>query len=79
MVLENLSPITLIKLLLIFSTSSGFLFQFEACITYYFHTSFVFDFVLDALIVVFTPRVYLIDVKVNMCWFFFLNQLLFCS
>ena len=59
-----LSPIMLIKLFFIlFNTSSGFVFQFEACIIYLFHAQFVFDIVLDVLIVVYTPRVYLIKVK----------------
>ena len=58
----NLSPIALIKLFLFFFiTSGGFFFQFEACIIYCFHVQFDFDFVLEVLIVVYTPRVYLID------------------
>ena len=36
-----------------------------------------FDFDLGVLIVVFTPRVYLIEVKVGIFLFFFVNQLLF--
>ena len=48
-----------------FSTSSCFLLQFEACIIDFFHTYF-FDFVLDVLIVIYMPRVYLIEIKVKL-------------
>ena len=34
-----------------------FCFQFEECIIYGFHAEFVFDFVLNVLIVVYRPKV----------------------
>ena len=46
---------------LFFNTLCDFFFQFEACIVYSFHPEFVFGFVLDLLIAVYTPRVYLIE------------------
>ena len=46
------------KIAFIFNIFSGILFQFEACIAYCFHAWFIFDFVLDVLIVVFTPKIY---------------------
>ena len=42
-----------------------------------FHVQFVFGFVLDVLIVVYTPRGSLIKAEVNIYLFFFVNQLLF--
>ena len=53
---------------LFFDTSSDFFFLFEACIIYCFHAEFVFGFVLDVLIVVYVPRVYLIK-KVKLILF----------
>ena len=38
---------------------------------------FVFDFVLDVLFVVYLPRVYLSDAKVNIYLFLFVSYLLF--
>ena len=61
---------------LLFNTSSGFFFQFEACMIYCFH-AFVFDFVLDVLIVVYATGGYLSEVKVKYYLLFFVNQLLF--
>ena len=52
-------------------------FQFESCVIYCFHMQFVFDFVLDVLFVVYLPRVYLSDAKVNIYLFFFVSYLLF--
>ena len=78
--MPNLSPIMLIKLFLFFTfkTSGGFSFQFEACIIYCFHVYFVFFYyVLDLFMVVYAPRVYLSEIKVNIYLFFFVNQLLF--
>ena len=73
----NLSPIMLIKLFLFFlNYSGGFFFHLETCTIYYFHVQFVvFDFVWDLLIVVYVPRVFFIEVKVNIYLFFFENQL----
>ena len=51
---------------ILFNISSGFFFQFQVCIIYCFHAKFVLDFVLDVFIVVYTPRVYLIEAKVIM-------------
>ena len=67
------------KIAFIFNTSSAFLFQSEANLIYYFHGYFIFDFVLDVLIVVCIPRVFLIEVKVNIFLFFFVYHLLFCN
>ena len=58
----NFSPITLIKFCILFNTSSCFSLQFEAHKIY---VKFGFDFVLDVLTVVYKPRVYLIEVKVQ--------------
>ena len=69
--MANLSPITW------FNTSSGFFFQFEACRIYCFHAEFVFDFVLDVLIVIYALGVYLSEVKFKYYLFFFGNQFLF--
>ena len=46
---------------LIFNLSSDFFFQFEGCIIYCFHAEVVFDFVLDVLLVVYKPKVNLIE------------------
>ena len=46
---------------------------------YCFHVEFVFDFVLDVLIVGYKGTVYLIGIKVNIYLFFFVNQLLFSN
>ena len=51
--MANLSPIKLIKFILLFLTRPPVAF------------SSIFDFVLNVLTVVYTPRVYLIDAKVN--------------
>ena len=62
----KLSRIILIKLCLFFLTLLiVFFFQFKTCIIYCFHVQFDFDFVLDILIVVYTPRTYFVEVKVN--------------
>ena len=76
----NLSPVTLIKLFLFFTTVLVvFFFQFEACIIYCFDVEFVFNFVLDVLIVVYKSRIHLSEVKVNIFLLFFVNQLLLCN
>ena len=62
---------------ILFNTSIGFFFQLEACMIYCFHALFVFDFVMDVLIVVYAPRVYLIEVKVDIYLLVFGNKLLF--
>ena len=66
--MANLSPITFIKLFIIFNTSSDFFFQSEACTNYSFHAYFFFFFVfvLYVLIVVYAQRVYLLEVKVKL-------------
>ena len=53
----NLSPISFIKLKILFNISRGF-FQYEALILLSCLIC-VFDFALDVLIVVYAPRVYL--------------------
>ena len=71
--MANLPPITMIRLFLFFLTYySGFFFQFKAYIIYCFHIQLVFDLVLDVLILVYAPRVYLLKVKVKIifnCFF----------
>ena len=66
----------------ILNTSSGFFFQFEACLIYCFHV-FCFE-----CFVIYIPRVYFIEVKVELpstffCFFFVcvvsFNQFLFCN
>ena len=64
--MANLSPITFIKLFIIFNTSSDFFFQSEACTNYSFHAYFFFFFFLYVLIVVYTQRVYLLEVKLEL-------------
>ena len=63
----NLSPRTSIKLFLFFLTLLVAFFQvLSVCIVYCSHAQFVFDFVLDLVVVVYTTRVYLIKVKVKL-------------
>ena len=70
-IMANLSPITLIKLFLFFLTLLvGFFFQFEGSLVYCFHAKFVFDFVVDVvLIVVYAPRVIWVRLKLTFTCF----------
>ena len=64
---------------ILINNSSGFFFQFDACLIYCFHCVIWFNFVSDVLIVVNAARIYLSEVKLNIYLFFFMNQLLFCN
>ena len=62
--MANLSPITVIKLFLFFLTLlAAFSFSLKHAEFIAFNTYFATDFVLDVLILVDTPRVYLIEFK----------------
>ena len=79
---------------ILFTTSSGFFFQFESCIIYCFHVQFVFFF-FNVLIVVYTPRAHLTEVKLtfngfllysnhyfvvdSIHWFYFFNNVVVCK
>ena len=63
--MANLSPITLIKVFVFFLTLLVFFLPVWSMHNLLLSCVICFDFVLNVLIVVYTPRVYLSEVKVN--------------